>query len=83
MISGGFLCLQVMQLLVAVGWVYEETKSELALRADQPTGTLDEPTPQGVKAHKAGRFSRVVREGGWAIICSSRPRLWARSVESR
>ena len=41
-----------MQQLVADGWVYEETKSELALRADQPTGTLDEPTPQGVKAHE-------------------------------
>jgi len=41
-----------MQQLVADGWVYGETKSELALRADQPAGTLDEPTPQGVKAHE-------------------------------
>jgi hypothetical protein len=85
-ISDSLQGVEVMQQLLLYRQIGGHTEGELSLRSNEAARALDDPAPKRVrrsKAQKAGRFSSVAREGGYAIICSSRPRLWAISMDAK
>jgi hypothetical protein len=80
--SGALQSVEVMQQLLLDRRIGGHAEGEPCLRSNEAAGALDDPAPKRVQVF-AGRFSSAVREGECAIICSSRPRLLARSTESR